>query len=289
MNNPTSITISAASESARIAQLVRGNMDKNKVVIVVEGDSDLRLDIKLFNEHAKIEPMYGKLKLLSLDPELYNVFSRNLIAIKDADFDHLNGINPPHKNVFLTDKHDIEMTMIDSEIIESILAEYIGKADNYSELCDGQNLIDNLAENLKDYSYIKWKNDVDNGHINFDAVRMKELEVANSPASFTKSLDIIYSKGCNSRGEVEIIKETDMISFKEKHPCEDLALLVCGHDFCASMVEWIRSVPNNLSGLSKEGLEGIIRMLYSPAKFYATSLYRNIHKWELEYDRSIVA
>jgi hypothetical protein len=289
MNNPTSITISAASESARIAQLVRGNMDKNKVVIVVEGDSDLRLDVKLFNEHAKIEPMYGKLKLLSLDPELYNVFSRNLIAIKDADFDHLNGINPPHKNVFLTDKHDIEMTMIDSEIIESILAEYIGKADNYSELCDGQNLIDNLAENLKDYSYIKWKNDVDNGHINFDAVRMKELEVANSPASFTKSLDIIYSKGCNSRGEVEIIKETDMISFKEEHPCEDLALLVCGHDFCASMVEWIRSVPNNLSGLSKEGLEGIIRMLYSPAKFYATSLYRNIHKWELEYDRSIVA
>ena len=289
MNNPTSITITAASESARIAQLVRGNMDNDKVVIVVEGDSDLRLDIKLFNEHAKIEPMYGKLKLLSLDSELYNVFPRNLIAIKDADFDHLNGIHPPHKNVFLTDKHDIEMTMIDSEIIDSILAEYIGRADNYNELCDGQNLIDNLAENLKDYSYIKWKNDVDNGHINFDTVRMKELGVANSPASFTRALNLIYSKGCNSREEVEIIKEADMDSFKEEHPCEDLALLVCGHDFCASMVEWIRSIPKSLSGLSKDGLEGIIRMLYTPAKFHDTNLYRNIHAWELKYDRCIVA
>jgi len=289
MNNPTSITITAASESARIAQLVRGNMDKNKVVIAVEGDSDLRLDIKLFNEHAKIEPMYGKLKLLSLDPELYNVFPKNLIAIKDADFDHLNGTNPPHRNVFLTDKHDIEMTMVDSEIIESILAEYICKADNYIELCDGQNVIDKLEENLKDYSYIKWKNDVDNGHINFDAVRMKELGVANSPASFTKALDIIYSKECNSRGEVEKIKEVDMDSFKDEHSCEDLALLICGHDFCASMVEWIRSIPNSLSGLSKDRLEGIIRMLYTSAKFHNTNLYRSIHAWELEYDRCIVA
>lgn len=289
MNNPTSITITAASESARIAQLVRGNMDKNKVIIAVEGDSDLRLDIKLFNEHAKIEPMYGKLNLLNLDSELYNVFSKNLIAIKDADFDHLNGINPPHKNVFLTDKHDIEMTMIDGEIIESILAEYISKADNYTELCDGQNLINKLAENLKDYSYIKWKNDVDNGHINFDAVRMKELGVANSPASFTKALGIIYSKECNSRGEVEKIRDADMALFKDEHSCEDLALLVCGHDFCASMVEWIRSIPNSLSGLSKDGLERIIRMLYTPAKFHNTNLYRSIHAWEQKYGRSVVA
>lgn len=289
MNNPTSITITAASESARIAQLVRGNIDKNKVVIAVEGDSDLRLDIKLFNEHAKIEPMYGKLQLLSLDPELYNVFPRNLIAIKDADFDHLNGTNPPHRNVFLTDKHDIEMTMIDSEIIESILAEYIAKADNYTELCDGQRLIDKLSENLRDYSYIKWKNDVDNGKVNFNVVRMKNLGVAHSPVSFTKALNFIYSNDRNRREEVVKITEADMASFKENHPCEDLALLVCGHDFCASMVEWIRSIPNSLSELSKDGLERIIRLLYTPAKFHNTNLFRNIRAWELEYDRSIVA
>lgn len=289
MSNPTSITISAASESARIAQLVRGNLNNDKVIIAVEGDSDVRLNIKLFNENAKIEPMYGKLKLLNLDPELYNVFPRNLIAIKDADFDHLNGINPPHKNIFLTDKHDIEMTMIDSEIMESILAEYISKAENYSDLCDGQRLIDQLSENLKDYSYIKWKNDIDNGLVNFNVVRMKDLGVANSPASFTTALNSIYSKDCNRREEVDIITEADMTSFKEIHPCEDLALLVCGHDFCASMVEWIRNIPNSLSGLSRDGLEGIIRMLYTPAKFHNTNLFRNIHVWELEYDRFIVA
>lgn len=289
MNNPTSILISAASESARIAQLVRGNMDQDKVVIAVEGDSDLRLDIKLFNEHAKIEPMYGKQKLLSLDPELYNVFSRNLIAIKDADFDHLNGNKPPHKNVFLTDKHDIEMTMIDCDIVENILAEYIGMADNYTELSDGRKLIEKLYENLKDYSYIKWKNDVDNGLVNFNAVRMKELGVAYSPASFATALRCIYSKDCNIREEVDVITESDMASFKEEHPCEDLALLVCGHDFCATMVEWIRGIPKSISGVSKDGLERIIRILYSPAKFYTTKMYRSIHVWELENNRCIVA
>lgn len=287
--NETSITITAASESARIAQIVRGNLDKDKVVIAVEGDSDLRLVIKLFNSQTKIEPMQGKLKLLSLDSELYNVFSRNLIAIKDSDFDHLNGIDPPHKNVFLTDKHDIEMTMVDSEIIESVLAEYISKAENYDELCDGQSLINKLTENLKDYSYIKWKNDVDNGLINFNAVRMKELGIAGNPLSIADTLNVIYSKDCNNRGEVVRLSQVDIELFKEEHPCEDLAQLVCGHDFCGSMVEWIRNIPESLSSISKDGLEGIIRMIYSPDKFYTTNLYRNIHAWELEYNRSIVA
>ncbi len=285
----TSITISAASESARIAQIVRGNLDVNKVVIAVEGDSDLRLDIKLFNEHAKIEPMHGKLKLLNLDSELYNVFPHNLIAIKDADFDHLNRKNPPHKNIFLTDKHDIEMTMIDCEIIESILAEYISKAEDFYELYDGQKLINFLNENLKNYSYIKWKNDVDNGQINFNAVKMKELGVFGNPVSLAETLEIIYSKDCNNREEVGRLSEADMLLFIEEHPCNDLALLVCGHDFCASMVEWIRSIPKCLSGISKDRLEGIIRMIYSPIKFHETNLYRSIHVWEEENSMNIVS
>ena len=288
MNNPTSIRVTPASESARYAQVIRGSLQEDKVVVAVEGDDDLRIDRKLFKKNVVIVPTQGKLRLVNIDKELFDSYPKNLIAIKDADFDHLNRIPAPHNHIFLTDKHDMEMTMIDCDIIESILSEYISKADNFESLCDGQKIISDLSANLTEYSYIKWMNEIENCSINFDVVTMKGLGAAEGKVTIASALEQLYGNDVNSRDEVKKVEENDVTIFIGLHPCANLDLLICGHDFCAALLEWMRK-NGSKANLNRSGLESLIRLQYSREKFYTTTLYQNIHDWELRYNRQIVA
>jgi len=288
MINQTSIKITESSENARFASEIRGRLAEDKVVIAVEGDDDVRIDRKLFKKNVAIVPTNGKIGIEQLNEDLFDSYPRNFIAIKDADFDHLNGNKPSHNQVFLTDKHDMEMTMIDSEIVESIIAEYLGKADNFEEICSGQELIDTLSGNLCDYSYIKWFNDVEDCKINFESVKMSVLRFHAESVSVSSALAKLYENEANDREEVKKVSEGDVTDFKKNHPCEDLGLLICGHDFTLTMLEWLRSngMKNNIT---RSGLESDIRLLYNSAKFKKSTLFKLINAWELEHDRSIVA
>lgn len=288
MSNPTSIIISPSSENARYATVIRGNLGEDKIVVAVEGDDDLRIDRKLFKKDVAIVPTHGKIGIDSLSEELFNAYPRNLIAIKDADFDHLNGNKPSHKNVFLTDKHDMEMTMIDCEIVDSIVAEYLDKDGKYEEICDGQELINTLSDNLKDYSYIKWYNDVVDCRINFDVVKVAGLGADCACIPIATALEKLFENDANDREEVKKVTEGDVIEFKQHHPCDDLALLICGHDFTSTMLEWLRK-KGFKTNMNRSGLESNIRLLYNSEKFYTTKLYQQIHVWELDNDRTIVA
>lgn len=288
MSNSTSIRVTPASESARYAQEIRGRLQEDKIVVAVEGDDDLRIDRKLFKKNVVIVPTQGKLRLVSIDKELFDTYPQNLIAIKDADYDHLNCVAAPHDHIFLTDKHDMEMTMIDCEIIESILSEYISKTDNFESLCDGQKIINDLSANLTEYSYIKWLNDIENCSINFEVVSMKGLGAAESRVTIASALEKLYENDANNRDEVKKVNEDDVNDFIGHHPCENLDLLICGHDFCSALLEWMRNNGSKVN-LTRSGLESLIRLQYSREKFYTTTLYHNIHEWELKYDRQIVA
>lgn len=288
MSTPTSIKLTAASESARYAQEIRGRLEEDSIVIAVEGDDDVRIDRKLFKKDVVIIPTQGENRLMNIDKELFDSYPRNLIAIKDADFDHLNGTVTSHNHIFLTDKHDMEMTMIDCDIIDNILAEYLSDTDDFGDLCDGEKLIATLSDNLKDYSYIKWLNNVDDCRINFGVVTMSRLKAAESKISISSALEVLYDNEANNRSEVKKVSEVEVIEFIDNHPCEKLDLLICGHDFCGAMLEWMRT-KGSKKNLRRTDLESFIRLQYSPEKFYTTNLYRKIHAWELRYKRAIVA
>ena len=288
MTNPTTIKPTSASESARIALEIRGRLEDDNIVIAVEGDDDVRIDRKLFKKGIVFVPMQGKVKLLNIDKELFDAYPRNLIAIKDADFDNLNGTTTPHRNIFLTDKHDMEMTMVDDEIVESIISENIPSSDEIYSLCNGHELIRELCENLKCYSYIKWFNDSEDCSINFDVVNMKALNVAQKAVSLKDALDKIYEYEANNRTEIRKVTGDEVSAFIDHHPCEDLLQLVCVHDFCSTLIEWMR-VHGAKGNLKRSGLEGLIRIQYNSTKFRKSSLYEDIHFWETKYGRSIVA
>ena len=47
-----------------------------------------------------------------------------ILGIIDADFWHLNGINPESKNILVTDLHDVEIMMLNTKALERIIDEF---------------------------------------------------------------------------------------------------------------------------------------------------------------------
>ena len=102
--------------------------NRGKTLVLVEGDSDIRLFRKLFDaDHCKVENIPGgKFKLEDCVEELIRSYPL-VIGIRDADFEHLKSSSYSKSNMFLTDYHDIEVTMLaQKEILHAFLFEYTG-------------------------------------------------------------------------------------------------------------------------------------------------------------------
>ena len=139
---------------------------EGKVFILIEGTDDEKIYRHFLNEQKVI--FYVTKNCLYV-VELLRIFKTNplhknkIIGIKDADFDHmLHRSYPDLENLFLTDFHDIEMTILSvSEEFESSLK---------AECClqTTTPLVEKVAKDLKSLSYLRLYNEV--------TVADKELE-----------------------------------------------------------------------------------------------------------------
>src|SRR6187431_1307189 len=94
--------------------------------VLLEGDTDIRLFRKLFNlKNCKVENIPGgNKKLEECVQTLVHVYPL-ILGIRDADFIRINETEYSLDNMFLTDLHDIEITMLNFEpILSAIVFEY---------------------------------------------------------------------------------------------------------------------------------------------------------------------
>ncbi|RAJ09886.1 DUF4435 domain-containing protein [Aeromonas salmonicida] len=134
----------------RIANSLQQDSSFNGVYVLVEGDTDNKLYKKLtLEENTKIKVTFGKKKMR----ETYDIleergFSR-MMGIRDADFIRLNktgkfDINYD-KNIFITDFHDTEVMMIDSDAFDSFIHE-VSLEENILKFTENKG-------NIRDYIY----------------------------------------------------------------------------------------------------------------------------------------
>jgi len=114
----------------------------SKIVwVLVEGEDDGKIYPKFFDtSKAKVEYVNGKTSLIEA-LEILTQETKQVVGIADADFLHLNKLYPQVKNLFYTDYHDIEMTMLSFEDVrDNLLTEYfmleeeIPSSNYYSQL-----------------------------------------------------------------------------------------------------------------------------------------------------------
>ncbi|WP_190322064.1 DUF4435 domain-containing protein, partial [Candidatus Enterovibrio escicola] len=158
---------------------------KDKIICVVEGKSDIRLFRKLLkHDRLKIESIDGKKDLVKVMEELSVEIPEKILAICDADQDHLSGSINTYEDisVFVTDYHDAETLLINSPSLEAFINEYSAndKVEQFS---------DELSSKVFGAAYtlglLRWINHSEELNLKFRGLNFNEfIDVTNFSINF---------------------------------------------------------------------------------------------------------
>lgn len=243
------------------------------VFVLLEGDSDVRFYRKIFRQNAcKIEEVPGgKMQLEAILSELNTVFTL-IIGIRDADFLHLEAKSSPLSNLFLTDYHDLEILLFNSDTAFSAVIHEFVPIKNQEKHA---NLKVKLLNTLTFLSYLRWYNERNNGELNFKGLNLGDIfDVKDLTIDTTLLLGKIQNLSPNITINNEVIStEIDAIK-RENH---DVLQLTNGHDLMKIIAAYFSSF--NKKGISDKDVEMHLRIAFSLEDFKNTQLYKNTYDW----------
>ena len=252
---------------ADVKALFDTHVNDGKVILIVEGADDKEVYEKVTDADATCIYVDGNCDKHVVILDALNVrYGHRLLAIKDSDFDRLDGISYPYANLMLTDTHDME-----GMIVEACLQELQGED---AERCKGIALGEIYAE-LEDVSYLKWFNHRCHHGINFSDVAL--------------NLDMeAYFSACVANTDKAVgVTLADMYAFKATNEGVAEKELCNGHDILERI--YVRAHAAKKSNFAKKPFFKRLRRAYPKEMFVNTSLYRDIHGWEAANGRSVMS
>jgi len=241
--------------------------------ILVEGESDIRLFRKLFDlEKCKIESIPGgKNKLEDCVDTLVNIYPL-IIGIRDTDFLNLNNINYNKPNMFLTDKHDIETTILsDNDVLSTLVFEFSDMPKN-----EHLDLRTNIIESIKMVGYLKWLNNMENLEFKFDSGFYDLVCFVNLNIDFDTYFMRVLSKSPNAQiTDISIIKGK-IAQLEIRNP--DMLHLTNGHDLVKTFANYFKNI-SGVKGLSDENVASLLRVSFNKQQLENTNLYTELEEW----------
>ena len=288
MGNSVIDALDFEDEMAECMLQISGYHSNDKFSVLVEGPDDVIVYEKFFSKNrVEVYCMSGCYKLLEVVESLDgNGWEDHFVAIKDADYDRLDRRVYPYSNLFLTDAHDLETTIIDGEILENIMKENLKYEEikkNHVQL-DGNQLLKDTCAILKALSFIRWFNEVHSCGINFDIIKIPSMLEENESLSYNCCLNFLLSNPINSSVEVSI---EDILNFEDCHSDTICDLkLVRGHDMCEVICYLIKNFTiegnkyySTKTKLNATKIETSLRLSYTKDKFSTTELYVALNEW----------
>lgn len=244
-----------------------------KTYILVEGKSDISLFKKIFTlTHCMIESIPGgNAKLELCVTELVKSYPL-IIGIRDSDFINLEGCDYSLPNIFLTDYHDIEMTLIaEDEVFSAIVYEFTHIPRDEHIL-----LRNSIAESIKQVSYLKYLNSLHNLQLTFSMGFPFIDSVDNIKIDIDEYLLRVLSKSPTAKITersilIDKIKELEFSNL-------DYLQLCNGHDFISALAYYINKF-GNLKICSPDYVSRAFRMTYRFDFFSKTNLYLKTKEW----------
>ena len=242
--------------------------------VLVEGETDIRLFRKFFNlDNCKVENIPGgKIKLEQCVDELLKIYSL-IIGLRDADFLHLGSVPYIKPNMFLTDFHDIEMSLIaEDEIFSAIVFEYTDiQQKNHNTIRA------NIFKSIEEISLLKWLNEDEDLRILFEKTAFQDLiSFSNLNIDFNQYFMRLLSKSLNAKITDIGIIVSKMDALKSTNP--DSLQLCNGHDFIKAFSQFLRE-KGKVNSVSEDIISSIFRIKFSHECFTKTLLYRDTKLW----------
>ena len=245
--------------------------------ILVEGEDDCKIYPKFFDkDKTKIEYISGGKIALTKALEVLLKETQQVLGIQDADFLHLNKLYPQVENLFYTDYHDIEMTMLSFEDVRNnLLTEY--------QLQDKQQTIwQNVLEEALYVGYIRWYNDINDNKINFSGIGYGKIaDLVDEKLKLQKPL-LLVTLNQRSPNKERILTDETVNTFIETNPTDDSMNLCSGHDAAAflSLIIGSRTTP--------KGVETALRLSFNIQHFSKTKLYKQLQEWQNQNSFQII-
>jgi predicted nuclease of predicted toxin-antitoxin system len=249
--------------------------------VLVEGKSDIRLFRKIFNiQKCKVENIPGGNPKLEECVFQLSTSDNLILGIRDMDFIKLNNQVYSKSNMFLTDCHDIEMTILNQlYVLNALLFEYTSlPKEKHIELKE------NLMKALSMLSCLKWLNDKESLELKFSPGFLDLLSFQEFELNFSEYLKRIISKSPEAKIKDETeIREKITILLQEN---PDFMQLTNGHDMLNTFAQYFKNNIQNKS-LTEASLASSFRMCFTHEHFFETELYSNLLKWSIEHNTEL--
>ena len=262
-----------------IRLLFRHHSYSDKVIIAVEGQSDVRLFRGLIqHERIKFETIDGKQQLLRIMQELAGEFPQKLFSVCDADHDHLTGENEnvSEYSIYMTDEHDAEVMLLNSPALDSFISEY-SSLDNDETI--RATLLDNVFPCAYAIGILRWINAAGDLKLNFKGLNFNQfIDIENLSISIDVNLllnELLRRSNNVAEGTTIEYMLNMMEEFQARQACK---LQVCsGHDLTKiiSMVYRQRWASVDLN-MDQRKVESALRVGYQKSFFKGSELYRSI-------------
>jgi hypothetical protein len=274
--------ISAATKLNDIRMSWNKKAYKNKIFVLLEGKTDLKLFKKLFDSNkVQLEAVDGKDNVQDVVRPLLADNAHRIIGVCDADFDHLNEITPP-PSIFLTDSHDSETLIIQSVGIDALIAEYAN--DDFFDGLTRQWLT--LSQTVAyEIGLLKWLNSKDNLGLNFKNIDFKRFMTLDGlKCDFDQVAfidDVIHhcasahpSQLSSFQAAIELLRAQNVSQYQ----------ICSGHDICQVMAMLVSQKNKPMLTLktpvSQGDIELNLRVSYSSTHFAETALYQQLDDWQ---------
>ena len=259
--------VATDAKVADVKSLFDTHVNDGKVVLVVEGPDDKEVYEKVMDTAAICFYVDCNCdKHIVILNALNGRYGKRLLAIKDADFDRLDGVYHPYSNMLLTDTHDLE-GMIVGECLPELQGEDAVRCENIN--------VSGIYSELEDISYLKWFSHSNHCGINFSATTLD------------LNLTAYFNACVANTNNVVGVTLADMYAFKAAHQDVSETDLCNGHDLFERI--YVRAKAAKVSNFAKKPFFRRLRRVYPADRFVNTSLFQDIRKWEAANGHVILA
>ena len=251
--------------------------------LIVEGQTaDFRVYKRLVDsKQTKITPAHNKDNALAALKILEDDHFLGVLAIVDADFWRLEGLDPTSPNLFITDTHDLETMLLESLSLEKLLDEF-GSEQKITNFVANNNMDvrQALLVAARPIGYLRWVSQRSNLSLTFEGIVFSRFLNRDTLCIDTNKL-IQEVKNKSRRHDLSNNDLQDKIDevVDSKHSSWDIC---CGHDLVCILSFGLRGTlgSNDSNAITPEVLEKFLRTGYESTYFLSTQLYQSLRGWE---------
>ena len=267
-----------ADDIANSARMMRTQYSGS--IVIIEGSTDMRLYKRFVDDRkCRLIPANGKENAIKVVNILERSNFEGILTIVDADFWRLDGVDFEERNVLVTDTHDLETMLIESEALDRLLEEFAAPFKLQKIKTPVREL---LLEAAMPIGLFRWLSSSSKDKL---SLRFKDMHFDSFMEKFPLSVNIRYMIREVKENSHEYslnekkVKKKIIALLKEEH---DPWQACSGHDIVEILAYGLREVFGNSD--SRYATEGIVdrslRLAYDITMFRETELYRSIQEWE---------